>query len=362
MMSAANSRPLRFFCLLAVGWTGARLVGQMALPPDPPAYAPVAYVAPPSRSIPAIPQTALASTAVAALPPALLIRAPRHATPIAAPAARVIPRLPAVPRVEEGMPVDLMNFIIFTVAFANRHYASDPDYMQAFQTTAAPPPVPVAPPRSHPDRWRASAWALWRADGSGGAELVSGGRLGGSQAGLRVDYELAPQARSRATAYGRLTGALQRPAAPEAAVGLAFQPSRAIPVTLAAERRIALGKGARDATSLMVVGGFGPVDVSRRLQAEAYAQTGMVGFKRRDLFIDGKLSLLSPLPQSRLKIGGAISGGAQPGVSRLDIGPELQLRLPLPQTSARIAVEWRERIAGNARPGSGLAVTLAADF
>ena len=361
MTSAANSRPLRFFCLLAVGWAGARLAGPMALLPDPRAHAPVAQGAPPVRPTPAMPQAALASAAIAALPPALLTRPPKRSTPFAAQAATAIPRLPAAPRVDEGMPIDLMNFIIFTVGFANRHYASDPDYMQAFPTAAAPPPIPVATPRS-PDRWRASAWTLWRADGPGGTELVSAGRLGGSQAGLRVDYELTPQARSRATAYGRLTSALQRPAAPEAAIGLAFQPSRAIPVTVAAERRIALGKGARDATSLMVVGGLGPVDIAPRVEAQAYAQAGMVGLRRRDLFIDGKLSLLSPIAQSRLKIGGAISGGAQPGASRLDIGPELQLRLPLPQTGARIAVEWRERIAGNARPGSGLVVTLAADF
>ncbi|MFB2558840.1 hypothetical protein ACEWB4_07065 [Sphingobium sp. sgz301303] len=361
MMSAANSRPLRFFCLLAVGWTGARLVGEMALLPDTHSPAPVDYVPSPGRSNPAIPQAVLASAAVAALPPTLLDRRQGRSTPFAAHAAAPIPRLPAPSRADQGMPIHLMNFIIFTAAFANRHYASDRDYMQAFEPTAAPPPVPLAAPRS-PDRWRASAWTLWRADGSGGTELVSAGRLGGSQTGLRVDYELTPQARSRATAYARLTSALQRPSTPEAAVGLAFQPSRAIPVTLAAERRIALGKGARDATSLMAVGGFGPVDVAPRLQAEAYAQTGMVGLRRRDLFIDGKLSLLSPLARSRVKIGGAISGGAQPGVSRLDIGPELQLRLPLPQMGARIAVEWRERIAGNARPGSGMAVTLAADF
>lgn len=359
MTSAAASRPLRFFCLLAVGWTGARLVGQMALLPDPPSPASVDHVAAQYQSIPALPQTLLASTAVAALPPGLLTR-PQTTMPHLSPRGQTRLRFQSA-QVDDGMPVDLMNFIVFAVAFANRHYASDPNYMETFPTTAAPLPVPIAVPRS-PDRWRASAWTLWREDGPRGTELVSAGRLGGSQAGLRVDYELTPQASTRAIAYGRLTSALQRPAAPEAAVGVAFQPSRAIPVTLAAERRIALGKGARDATSLMVVGGFGPTHVVPRIEAEAYAQSGMVGMRRRDLFIDGKLSLLSPLAQSRLKIGGAISGGAQPGVSRLDIGPEVQIRLPLPQTGARIAVEWRERVAGNARPGSGLTVTIAADF
>jgi hypothetical protein len=61
-------------------------------------------------------------------------------------------------------------------------------------------------------------------------------------------------------------------------------------------------------------------------------------------------------------VGAALSGGAQPGISRLDIGPEIQVRLPLPQGGARLSVEWRERVAGDALPGSGLAITLGADF
>jgi hypothetical protein len=96
--------------------------------------------------------------------------------------------------------------------------------------------------------------------------------------------------------------------------------------------------------------------------AEGYGQAGIVGFRRGDAFIDGKFSLSTPVAQSPFRVGAALSGGAQPGVSRLDIGPELQFRLPLPNVGARIAIEWRERIAGGARPGSGLAITLAADF
>ena len=88
----------------------------------------------------------------------------------------------------------------------------------------------------------------------------------------------------------------------------------------------------------------------------------MVGLNQRDAFIDGKLSLLAPIDTTRLRIGAALSGGAQPGVERVDIGPEMQIRSPLPNIPARIAVEWRERIAGRAAPSSGLAITLAADF
>ncbi len=164
------------------------------------------------------------------------------------------------------------------------------------------------------------------------------------------------------TAYGRLTSALQRPAAPEAAAGVAFQPVHTIPVTIAAERRIALGAGARNATAIMAVGGFGPMPVAKGLEAEAYAQAGVVGLRRTDLFIDGKMSLLAPVRGAPVRVGAALSGGAQPGVSRLDASPELQLRLPLPNANARMSLEWRQRIAGDARPASGLALTLGADF
>jgi hypothetical protein len=55
--------------------------------------------------------------------------------------------------------------------------------------------------------------------------------------------------------------------------------------------------------------------------AEGYAQAGMVGFSRRDMFVDGRASLAVPLDKAaRTKAGASISGGAQPGVSRLEWG------------------------------------------
>jgi len=225
------------------------------------------------------------------------------------------------------------------------------------------PAVPLTLPNLRgADRWRASAWLLWRDGSANSASIVTAGRLGGSQAGFRLDYDLTPASTGRAAAYGRVTAALNQPASPEGAVGLAWQPSRTIPISIAAERRIALGKGARDANAVLAVGGFGPTPVALGLEAEAYAQAGVVGFHRRDLFADGKFSLLSPVRGAPFRVGASLSGGAQPGVERVDIGPEVQLRLPLPQVAARISVEWRERIAGQASPPSGFAVTLGADF
>ncbi|SCW69065.1 hypothetical protein SAMN02927924_02170 [Sphingobium faniae] len=179
---------------------------------------------------------------------------------------------------------------------------------------------------------------------------------------MRIDFLPAASLQRRITAYGRITGALDRPAAPEAALGVSLQPVAGIPVSIAMERRIALGDGGRNANAAMVVGGFGPTLLAKGLEAEGYTQMGMVGLHRRDLFADGKLSILSPVNQSPFRIGGSLSGGAQPHLERLDIGPELQWRLALPDANARLVIEWRERIAGRAHPPSGLSLTLATDF
>lgn len=358
MIRTANGRPLRFFAMLLAGWMMLRLFGPgimtpAQLPPSSIAIALPSSLA--SLATPLILATSAMATQRASSPFAFEAQWENHSR--STPGSDVLP----TPYRKEDMPVDLMNFITFTTAFANRHYASDPGYISGLHgPTASPAPLLIMEPTA--DRWRAGAWLLWRNGGAEGNKGVPAGQLGGSQAGVRLDYDIAPHAKIRMTAYSRLTSALQSPTAPETAVGLSIQPLRAVPITLAAERRIALGVGARNANAVMAVGGFGPKLLAPSIMAEAYVQTGIVGFRQRDAFIDGKFSLTAPLAGTPLRLGAALSGGAQPGLNRLDIGPELQVRLPLPQSNARLSVEWRERIAGQARPGSGLAITLAADF
>jgi hypothetical protein len=52
-------------------------------------------------------------------------------------------------------------------------------------------------------------------------------------------------------------------------------------------------------------------------------------------------------------------GGAQPGVYRVDAGPRVTMKV---RNNIRVHFDWRQRLAGNAQPGSGPAVTLASDF
>jgi len=212
-------------------------------------------------------------------------------------------------------------------------------------------------------RWSATAWMLWRPDVAGG--LAQAPLLGGSQAGARIDYRVAEGRLGRFGLYGRISRALTGAPAEEAALGVAFRPGRA-PVSVLAERRQRLGRGGRSGFALLAAGGLNPREVAPRLMAEGYAQGGMVGLPGLDGFADGKASLgyrLTPgRARSRLTLGASLSGGVQPGAGRLDVGPELSLRLPAGPAALRLSVEWRERVLGDARPARGPAVTLVSDF
>lgn len=226
-----------------------------------------------------------------------------------------------------------------------------------------PPPRPVSEP-STPNhsqrRWSASAWMLYRPD-HGGTGLASGGQLGASQMGVRIAYELTPSQAYAIALHGRVTSALESPKGVEAALGLTYRPKRSLPVALSIERRVAVAEGGRNAFAAYAAGGAGPVAIPPNLELEGYAQAGMVGLARNDVFADGRFALsrrLMDLDNRALLTGIAASGGTQPGLSRLDLGPHLSAR----QGSARVVLEWRQRIAGNAFPGSGPAVIVAADF
>ncbi|HKR24119.1 MAG TPA: hypothetical protein VJS15_02580 [Allosphingosinicella sp.] len=214
------------------------------------------------------------------------------------------------------------------------------------------PPFLPATPRAR--RWSASAWLLLRDDGGGGA-LAPGGTLGGSQAGARL---LRPIGRGLALS-GRLYLPLRRHSAAEAAAGLDWRPVARLPLHLLAERRQALGKDGRSAFALTLYGGASS-ELPRRLRLDAYGQAGVVGTRARDVFVDGSARISAPL--GPVEIGGGAWGAAQPGAWRVDAGPSISYRLPVRGAALRLQADWRFRLAGDAAPGSGPALTLAADF
>jgi hypothetical protein len=246
--------------------------------------------------------------------------------------------------------------------------AADPVENDAAVRLAMPTaqPADAAAPRDSgfagdlPSRagWTLGGWLYLRGEAVDG--LAAGGQIGGSQAGARLAYGFGEKGRTNA--YGRTTVAVRRPRQRELAVGLAHGPFARLPIDVAVERRVAIGREGRDAFAAMVVGGVSEVALPAGFRLDAYAQAGVVGMRRRDGFADGALVVDRPLGIGALRIGALAAGAAQPDAACIDAGPRLTLGLPHMGKGARIALDWRQRVAGGARPGSGLALTLAGDF
>jgi hypothetical protein len=200
---------------------------------------------------------------------------------------------------------------------------------------------------------------LLRDDGT--PALAQGGALGGGQSGLRLSYRLNGDPSRPLALTARLSMAAARRAGAEAALGLDWRPLRALPVHLLAERRQALGGDGRSAFALSLHGGIAERPIPGGLRLDAYGQAGLVGARSHRLFADGAARVSVPVG-GRVSLGGGIWGGAQPGAARLDAGPHVSIRLPLAGESLRLTAEYRFRIAGDARPGSGPALTLGSDF
>lgn len=344
-MSVRSGAPLRSMLLLLFCWTAGRVAAAAPWQNATMAWAADDHVR--SRAsfsiAPAVTQMADEVRHYARSPDPFGFHTPGFGAPHISTRLDVVPKSEGFSAVAQGAPASIMN----------QPFAGESDARPFLHHEGEQPYVA--------SRWSMDAWLFWR-DRGGPIGLSDSGQLGGSQAGGRLQYDLTPHSMARLAAYARLTSALETPAALEAAAGFAYQPSRSIPLSIAVERRVALGEGGRNAFAVLAVTGFGPVDVPFGLRSEGYAQAGMVGFRHRDAFVDGKVSVLRPLAGDKFSLGFSVSGGAQPKLGRLDIGPQIQARIGMGRKQSRLAAEWRQRIIGRARPGSGPAVTIAAGF
>jgi hypothetical protein len=234
----------------------------------------------------------------------------------------------------------------------------------AGQSRAATTSTPTFPPQKVPltpngiDRVQLTAWALLRSQQTGIAgstSLASGGTLGASQAGSRLTYnftrQIAATLRTSST-IGRRGG--------EFAAGVRVQPIASIPVWFTAERRQRLGQfsDGRNDFAFFFEGGIYQRPMPWRLNLDAYLQGGFVGLRSRDGFVDGGLTFTRPV-YGRVSAGLGLWGGAQPGLYRVDAGPRITMQV---RRNVRVHFDYRQRLVGNALPGSGPAVTLAGDF
>ncbi len=230
---------------------------------------------------------------------------------------------------------------------------------------AAPLAVPFAEEGQGARRWSADGWLLWRDDST--TPLLAGGRsYGRSQVGAVVRYQLAPSGNHRPQAYLRGSAALQGAREAEAAVGLSARPLPRIPVRLAAEVRVAdRATGSEVRPAAYAVTELPRVALPAGLTGEVYLQGGYVGGDFATAFVDGQVRVdrrIAGADDVQLRAGAAMWGGAQDDAARLDVGPSAALTFRLGETRGRLAADYRFRVAGEATPASGPALTLSAGF
>lgn len=344
-----GGRPIRFLAMVSVGWVGLRVAilwqttgslpaairGAVPLPPVITAAAGSAGV--PDRTghrASVAERTAMTSTGTRAMPPARSFVTGRVVDP-----RRV------------------------ALAFAAMTRFGAPIYPDDAAASAEEEDVPRRPAPMRPLEVRAasrlsfSSWAIARG-GTGIGASPDAPQLGGSQGGVRVDYALG-----RGLAA---TGRLAAPAAGagrEASLGIAWRPA-GVPLRFVAEQRVALD-GGRGGPALGISGGVSELPLPAGFRLEGYAQGGAILRRGVERYVDGSARVartLTDVGGITLDVGGGAWGGAQRGVARLDIGPSIGARLPIAGRTVRLAVDWRQRIAGGARPGSGPALSLGSDF
>lgn len=227
--------------------------------------------------------------------------------------------------------------------------------------------------RSIERHWALSFYTMARE--GGGDPLAASPVLGGGQSGAMLAYRLDPLAKVPVSLFGRVAaasavrGGVDRDTA-EAALGVRVAPLPSLPVAIDVERRFALGTMSRNAWSARVSGG-GSREIrlaDRPFMVDGWAEAGIVGFHARpDLYAGAQVragTAVGRLGHTAVNLGAGSWAGVQRGwgvtASRLDMGPSARLRIS--PWAAYAQIDYRARLAGNARPGSGPVVTIGADF
>lgn len=218
-----------------------------------------------------------------------------------------------------------------------------------------------------PKRWSFDSWLFLRPRLSRG---VASGPLpstyGASQAGAVMRYRLAPGNLYNPSAYARATQALAASKDTDIAIGFSARPLAKIPITAQAEMRASRLAGKTEIRpAAFVVTEFTPKKLPLGARVSAYGQAGYVGGKFATAFADGQVRIdreISDFDLAKLRAGAGVWGGAQRGAARLDIGPTASADIKIGKAPARLSMDYRHRVAGDAEPQSGLAITLSTGF
>ncbi len=231
---------------------------------------------------------------------------------------------------------------------------------------------PTGPLRAkNAKRWSFDQWLLARGGGGVPAQAVGAASYGASQAGAIARYRLGNAAPHSSFVYARGSLAIDAPGSDrEAALGFGVRPVPRVPLRVLAEARLVDSRNgpARVRPVVTVVTELPWQELGAGLRAEAYGQAGYAGGAGATAFFDAQAVIDRALgnamgPLRDVRLGAGAWAGGQEGAVRLDVGPRVSMPLDLGHgVSSRIALDWRLRVAGNARPESGPALTIASSF
>lgn len=228
-----------------------------------------------------------------------------------------------------------------------------------------------SPPDAGLGRWSADGWLLLRGRGGDAAQAPGAASYGASQAGAVLRYRLGDGGAASPYAYARASFAIEAPSGDrEAALGLGIRPVASVPLRALVEVRAQDSASAtvRVRPVVAVVTELPWQELPLGLRGEIYAQAGYAGGREGTAFFDAQALIDRPLPGllpkvSELRVGAGAWAGGQRDAARLDIGPRVTLGMDLAgRAHGRVALDWRFRVGGNARPGSGPTLTVASSF
>lgn len=354
--STRRGQPLLALGLLFAGWIALRIAIWDAWP----------ATADPAKPSPAVVQAA---------PPMVSPQAtPRHrepARPHAAARQVSIPReAPALAPLATPWPQPAFEASLLNPAHA---FSLPPSRPPAHKANPPPDDVFYEPPVEKDDpRWSGENWVLMRAGSGDAAQAPGAASYGASQAGAIVRYRLGKGEVGSSYAYLRTSLAINAPGNDrEIALGFGARPIRKVPLRVLVEARLQDTK-----ISPMQVRPVATVITElpwKRLplgfRAEAYGQAGYAGGRGATPFFDAQAmidhSLRGVVPRNNdLRVGAGVWAGGQDGAVRLDAGPRVAFRINPGRLAgpSRVALDWRFRLAGNARPDSGPALTVTSAF
>lgn len=324
--------------------------------------------------------------------PALAFATPSAAYPgrtppgIALPQFRLAPDLAARPYAHTGQAYGLdwhLAPIGAPAAFVDTGRLKKRGGKRYAASQEARPPFGAQPISNQPtskDRWLLDAYAFYR-QGSSAVSITQGRQptYGASQLAANLQWRARPSSRHDPRVYARAYHALVTGGESEIATGVSALPLGSVPVRLYGELR-ATRNPASSENGISAETNFRPAAYAATeippqkfplgFSLETYGAAGYVGGNASTYFVDGQAALTRSLTRigkpgigsAAVSVGAGVWGGAQKGAQRVDIGPTLRFDVNIGDHPARVSVDYREQVAGDAQPDSGVAATVSTRF